>query len=545
MRITLIMLLFLLRLYSSLHGKSHEDWSQNLSLYEVNLRQYSDSGSFNDFSSHLDRLQEMGVGILWFMPIHPIGEQNRLGNLGSYYSVKDYLDVNPEHGTQDDFKALVQDIHSRGMYVIIDWVANHTSWDNVLTVEHPEWYSTNNQGQFVPPPGTNWSDVIELDYSKPDLRRYMIDAMKFWISEFGVDGFRFDAVSFVPTDFWTEANEELKTVKPDIFLLAEGDGPDWHSAGFDMTFGWGLYGFGGGVLKRIADGENTAGHLSSFIASEQRTYGTDYRLYFTSNHDENSWHGTTSELFGHAVEVFSVISATIPGMPLIYSGQEAGLDKRLLFFDKDPIEWKEHSNTEIFTKLLAFKKRNQALWTGAAGGSLKRIRTSAGNSVYVFLREKERHRVLVAANLTDQSQDITFSGSSHFGEYENVFSEHSKSFESGTSLALSAWDYAVYESLADSDVKTVTAPSLFELGQNYPNPFNPVTRIPFSLSQPSRVTLTLIDVSGSVVRKIQLGEKEPGSHTFRFDASGLTSGVYLYKLDSGAGSIFKRMLLLH
>ena len=540
-RLSVRLLLALLPVF--LFGQTHEDWSYNLSLYEVNLRQYSESGSFQDFSGHLDRLQAMGAGILWFMPIHPIGEQNRLGNLGSYYSVKNYLDVNPEHGTLDDFKTLVEDIHSRGMYVIIDWVANHTSWDNDLTREHSEWYVQEN-GQFIPPPGTNWSDVIELDFEQPGLRRHMIDAMKFWITETGIDGFRCDAVSFVPLNFWTQAIEELKSVKPDLFLLAEGDGTEWYTAGFDMTFGWGLYGFGGGVLKRIADGENNAGHLNSFLAAEKRSYGTGGRLYFTSNHDENSWHGTTTELFGGAAGVFAVISATIPGMPLFYSGQEAGLDKRLLFFDKDQIGWQEHPNMGLYTTLLHLKRENPALWNGGQGGSHTRIRTSAGNSVYAFLRERDDNRVLVAANLTDQNQDFTLSGSSYFGDYNNVFSGETKIFEAGSSLTLPAWGYAVYESEIDSGIRSEPAPSRFELGQNYPNPFNPETRIPFTVSKSSTVSLSIIDAGGRIVRTVELGEKEPGSHSVRLDASGLPSGVYLYLLQAGNQMITKRMLVV-
>lgn len=339
-------------------AQSHQDWSYNLSVYEVNVRQYTAAGTFAAFETHLDRLQEMGAGILWFMPIHPIGQRNRLGSLGSYYSVRDYLGVNPEFGTLDDFKMLVQKIHDRGMYVIMDWVANHTSWDNPLTIEHPEWYVKDANGNFIPPPGTNWSDVIELNFAQQGLRNYMINAMKFWVEEVGVDGFRCDAVSFVPQDFWREAITQLKAVKPDIFMLAEGDGRAWHDAGFDMTFAWGLYGFGNGVLKRIVDRVDNAVSLNGYATAERTNYpASAYRLYFTSNHDENSWHGTTAELFGDAAEMFAVLTATFNGLPLIYSGQEAGLDKRLRFFDKDQILWRDHPNADLYKTLLHLKRQ--------------------------------------------------------------------------------------------------------------------------------------------------------------------------------------------
>ena len=218
---SIILLLLFIPIKSS-WGQTHLDWSYNLSIYEVNTRQFTSDGTFDAFSTHLDRLQDMGVGILWFMPVHPIGEQNRLGSMGSFYSVKDYLDVSSDYGTLSDFKDLVDEIHARDMYVIIDWVPNHTSWDNVLTTEHPEWYTKDSDGNFVPPAGTNWTDVIDLDYEQQGLREYMIDALKFWVDSAGVDGFRFDAVDYLPDDFMAQMTDSLKKHKPDILLLAEG-----------------------------------------------------------------------------------------------------------------------------------------------------------------------------------------------------------------------------------------------------------------------------------------------------------------------------------
>ena len=228
----------------------YTDWTYNQSMYEVNIRQYTPEGTFEAFTEHLPRLKEMGVGILWLMPIHPIGEINRAGSLGSYYSVKDYYRINPEFGTMNDFKELVIKAHELDMYVIIDWVANHTSWDNSLTLTNPEFY-VQEDGNFIPPPGTDWADVIELDYTNQDLRDYMIKALKYWTKETGIDGFRFDAVDFVPNSFWQDATDELLTLKKDIFLLAEGAGIKYHNLGFHMDYNWELYGWGNGLMKRI------------------------------------------------------------------------------------------------------------------------------------------------------------------------------------------------------------------------------------------------------------------------------------------------------
>ncbi|MBN1895882.1 T9SS type A sorting domain-containing protein [bacterium] len=530
----------------SARAQDHRDWSCNLGIYEVNVRHYTPQGTFNAFQEHLDRLQEMGAGILWMMPIHPIGLQNRLGTLGSYYSVRDYLDVNPEFGTLDDFRILVRDIHDRVMFVILDWVANHTSWDNHLTADHPEWYVRDGLGNFIPPPGTNWSDVIELDFSKQGLRNYMIDAMKFWALEMNVDGFRCDAVEFVPVDFWEEAIAALKAAKPGLFFLAEGDGPQWHQAGFDATYGWGLYGFGSGILKQLADGAVNAAGLSSYAASEKSRFPPDaYRMYFTSNHDENSWYGTAGELFGDAAECFAVLTATLGGMPLIYSGQEAGLDKRLRFFDKDTIEWADHANADLYTKLLDLRKENQALWNGDRGGPLQRVLTSDNAAVYAFMREKNGDRIFEVLNLSDEESDITLKGTSFAGIYRNTFSGDTMVLNGGDSLTLEAWGYRVYEVIESSAAGCAPAsPCSFHLMQNHPNPFNSFTKIPYSLCASEAIKLSLFDLTGRKLRVLDSGAKKPGSYAVGLDATGLSSGVYLYRLQAGKQTDTKRLLLL-
>ena len=527
------------------HAQGHEEWSRSLAIYEVNVRQYTPEGTFDAFAQHLDRLQELGVGILWFMPIHPIGQQNRLGSLGSYYSVRDYLAVNPEFGTLEDFRELVDAAHDRGMYVLMDWVANHTSWDNVLTMEHPEWYVRNSSGQFIPPPGTNWNDVIELDYTKSGLRQWMIDAMLFWVEEVGVDGFRFDAVDYVPEDFWIQANSALLQAKPDIFLLAEGIDPKYHALGFHMTYGWSLYGFGGGYLKEIADGRFApAAYLWGFNSEEKSAFGEAYRMYFTSNHDENSSHGTTRELFGDAEEAFAVLTGTFRGMPLIYSGQEAGLNKRLRFFDKDQIPWRDHPNEALYSALLRLKRENRALWNGRHGGVPTRIPNSNTSDVFSFIREKEGDRVVGVFNLTSEPTEVTLTGEAVAGAYVDPFTGLADTLVQGEMMELGPWEYVIRASSATStDVGHNVRPGSFELGQNYPNPFSSDTTIPYVLESPASVQLTLYDVLGREVHQVSLGLEPAGAGTVSLSAE-LPSGTYFYRLIAGDHAQTRRLSIV-
>jgi cyclomaltodextrinase len=528
-------------------SQSHTDWSYNLSIYEVNVRQYTHSGTFAGFSTHLDRLKNMGVGILWFMPIHPIGVVNRLGTLGSYYSVKDYYGVNSEFGTLDDFKTLVDSIHAKGMYVIMDWVGNHTSWDNDLTVTHPEWYITDGQGNFVPPPGTNWTDVIQLDYSQQGLRDYMIEAMKFWINEVGVDGFRCDAVSFMPLDFWTEAISELKSLKPEIFMLAEDDGAEYQSAGFDMTYGWGYHGFGSGILNNIVAGTNNANNLSGYVNNENTFFSSShYRMYFTSNHDENSWFGTDFEQFGDATEEFIVLTSTFRSMPLIYGGEEAGLNHRLQFFEKDEIIWQAHPFADIYSKLFNLKKVNKALWNGDEGGQLQRVTTTNNPSIFAFLREKQDCKVFEIYNLTNQEKTFTLQGNLYTGSYRDAFSNDSVFFSENTDMTLPPWGYRVYESgsgiiLAQNDETPIND---FTLSQNYPNPFNPTTKIKYSILLPSNVSIKVYNTLGKEIETLVDEYKSAGSYEISFNAKNLSSGVYFYRIITGSYSETNKMLLL-
>lgn len=537
-------IVFLLFISSICAAQGHEAWSYNLNLYEVNTRQYTPSGTFNAFATHLDRLEDMGAGIIWFMPIHPIGTRNRLGTLGSPYAVRDYLAVNPEFGTLDDFKALVDSIHAKGMYVIMDWVANHTAWDNVLTQSNPEWYVTDSQGNFMPPRGTNWSDVIQLDYRQQGLRQYMIDAMTYWIEQVDIDGFRCDAVSFMPGDFWSEAIVKLKQVKPELFMLAEDDATRYQSLGFDASYAWGMYGFGHGVLKRIVDGTGNALDLYNYIANERRIYaGRHYRLYFTSNHDENSWHGTVTELFGNAAEAFAVLTATVNGMQLIYGGQEAGLNKRLAFFTKDVIPWRSHRYAAIYETLLKLKRENRALWNGANGGAFQRVNNNSQH-IFSFVREKEGDKIAAVFNLSPSHSGATIADTLFYGTYIDVFQGDTLTFSQPTNITLSGWAYRLYRQIGTTTAIEEPSPPVadFRLQQNYPNPFNPQTQIGFTLAAPGEIEVSIFNVLGQKITTLFAGKKEAGDHTLSFNAQGLPGGVYIYRIVADKFSAARKMV---
>lgn len=377
---------------------AHPEWSKDASIYEVNIRQYSEEGTFNAFRKDLPRLEAMGVDILWLMPIHPIGEKNRKGPLGSYYSVQDYKAVNPSFGTEEDFKALVSEAHDLGMKVIIDWVANHTAWDSPWT-ENKDWYELDENGNFIPPRGTDWTDVIQLDYENQEMRAAMTDAMEYWVREFGVDGYRCDVAGMVPLDFWKDVRTKLDEIKP-VFMLAEDEGPEMHEA-FDMTYAW-TYAH---IIREIAAGNDDFGTLDSLMEVEETKFPESaYRMYFTTNHDENSWNGTDPGMYGDNFENFAVLSATLDGMPLIYNGQESNLDKQLEFFEKDEIEWKEYEYQAFYTMLFQLKEDNEALWNGQYGGDLNIFESP--EQTYAYKRVKGDDWVFVYLNNSTESINV-------------------------------------------------------------------------------------------------------------------------------------------
>ena len=415
------------------------EWTKNATIYEVNIRQYTPEGTFKAFEKHLPKLKEMGADILWLMPIHPIGELNRKGSKGSYYSVKDYKAVNPEFGTDEDFRSLVNKIHEMGMYVIIDWVANHTSWDNIWTETNPEFFNRDSLGNFFPPV-EDWSDVIDLNYENKDLWNSMNDALEYWVREFNIDGYRCDVAAMVPNEYWKQLRPKLDAIKP-VFMLAEAHEPELHENGFDMTYNWQLK----DVMNDIAKGAKDVSALDQHIKDEDSLYAQhDYRMTFTTNHDENSWNGTVFERLGEAVETFAVLTNMIEGMPLVYSGQEAGLDKALEFFEKDEIEWKEHRLREVYTTLFNLKEENKALWNGIHGGQLERINTNDDNSIFAFVREKDGNKIFAVFNFSPESKKVEINDSKIAGSYKQLFSENGLNVENEFSNELGAWEYKVF-----------------------------------------------------------------------------------------------------
>jgi glycosidase len=416
----------------------HPEWSRYATIYEVNIRQFTPEGTFAAFLEHIPRLKKMGVDILWLMPVNPIGEKNRKGSLGSYYSVKDYKGINPEFGTLDDFKKLVEQAHQEGMKVIIDWVANHSSWDNPWITEHPDWYKKDSLGNILSP--FDWTDVAQLNYDNKDLRAGMIDALKYWIRETDIDGYRCDVAGMVPVDFWESARAELDQVKP-VFMLAEAEEPQHHIRAFDMSYAWELH----HILNSIAKGEKNANAIEAYFNKQDTLYPADaYRMLFTSNHDENSWNGTEFERMGEASICMAVLTATLPGMPLIYSGQESAFNERLRFFEKDTIDWKDYRLEPFYQKLFTLKHAYQPLWNGSWGGGMERVPTSADSTVFAFIREKEGDRVFVMANLKGQVQEIKLKGISFAGNYKEWFTEEVAAFKKGAVVRLKPWEYKVY-----------------------------------------------------------------------------------------------------
>ncbi len=419
-------------------GFTHVEWSKDAVIYEVNVRQFTPEGTFDAFEEHLPRLKEMGIDILWLMPIHPIGEKNRKGGLGSYYSVKDYKAVNPEFGNMNDFVKLVDKAHELGMYVILDWVANHTAWDNKMIKDHPEWYTKDSLGNFISP--FDWSDVVDLNFENEALQDYMIGALKFWIEEANIDGYRCDVAGMVPVEFWDKARAELDKIKP-VFMLAEAEEVKHHKNAFDMSYGWEFH----HIMNEIAKGNKNANDAGNYFIKNDTVYPEDaYRMYFTSNHDENSWNGTEFERMGDAAETFAVFSFIIPGMPLIYSGQETALNKRLAFFEKDTIIWGEIELEMFYKNLIQIKKKNKALWNGTSGGKLIRINSSDNENVFAFVREKEENKIFAIFNFSAEIKDINLKGDKFIGEYLDVFSGEETRFSVNEIFVIESWAYSVF-----------------------------------------------------------------------------------------------------
>ncbi len=426
---------------------NYPEWGKNAVIYEVNVRQYTPEGTFKSFEANLPRLKELGVDILWIMPINPIGIVDRKipdgykESLGSYYSVKDYKGINPEFGTEADFKALVTKAHEMGFKVIVDWVANHSSRDNAWITEHPDWYVQDSTGKILAP--FDWTDVAKLNYKNNDMRAAMIDAMKYWVVNCDIDGFRCDVAGEVPVDFWDTCRVELEKVKP-MFMLAENeDHPELCAKAFDMNYGWTMH----STMHKVAQGKDSVVQISrQVIKMDSILPKNAFQMNFITNHDENSWNGTAAEKFGAGENAFAVLTYTLPGMPLIYSGQEAGLNKRLKFFTKDTIDFKVADYSPFYKKLNALKHGSEALWNPPYGGIFEQVKNTEPTKVLSFIREKGDSRVVVIVNLSNEKVTVNLKGDKADGEYKDVFSNADFTINStNLNLTLEPWGYWVME----------------------------------------------------------------------------------------------------
>ncbi len=419
----------------------HPAWARDAVIYQINTRQFTPEGSFRAAEAQLPRLKKLGVDILWLMPVQPIGQLHRKGSLGSPYAVQDYLAVNPEFGTLDDLKRFIQGAHGLGMHVILDWVPNHTAWDNVLVKRHPDWYEHDDQGRMQPTPWYDWEDIIDLDYSKPGLRRYMAQAMQYWVRDVGVDGYRVDAAGLTPLDFWEQVGRELRAIKP-VFLLAEWESRDMHARAFDASYAWSWW----DTMKLIAEGRADANALHPYYAWNRKFYPRDaYRMLYTTNHDKNAWEGTEFEVFGPALDAVTALSFVSEGMPMIYNGQEAGNTKRLAFFERDPIAWKEGApQAAFYRRLIALKKSQAALWNGAEGGVMEPVNNDAPKQVLSFVRAQGASKVLAVFNLSAQALTVKLSGARVAGRYKDFDGGSSIELQDGSAIDLPAWGYRIF-----------------------------------------------------------------------------------------------------
>lgn len=412
-----------------------KDWIYATNIYEVNLRQYTKEGTFTAFARHLPRLKDMGVQTLWFMPITPISEKEKKGTLGSYYACSNYTAVNPEFGTLEDFKHLVNYAHKLDMKVIIDWVANHTGWDHVWTRKHPEWYEREPDGAFRRASGMD--DIIELDFRNTDMRKAMIEAMKFWVRKCGIDGFRCDLAFWVELDFWLQAIPQVNELKPQLWL-AEADSLDHHAymQVFDIAYTWTWM----HQTEKWVKERRPLKELTKVLDRYETAPGL--KAWFTSNHDENSWNGSEYDKYGEAAMALAVHSCTWPGIPLIYSGQELPNKKRLQFFDKDVIEWKRHCALhEFYQTLLHLHHDHPAL---RADSDVFQLHTTWDSRVLAYLRKKERQEVIVLLNLSDLPVLFEMLDRWVTGSFREVFSHRENNFSLNKTFELGKWEWMVW-----------------------------------------------------------------------------------------------------
>ncbi len=487
-------------------GHSMPEWMDSAVVYEVNVRQFSHDGTFAAVEAQLPRLKTLGVDVLWLMPIYPISQTGRLGSLGSYYAVADYTGINSEYGDAADLHSLIDVAHEQGFKVVLDWVANHTGLDHVWLSAHRNdgWFVEQN-GDLVHPNG--WNDVAQLNYDNADMRAAMIDAMQYWVDIFDVDGFRCDYATGVPKSFWEAASAQINSNKQ-LFMLAEDEmNGDFLDQAFDANYGWSfkdsfnsLAGLGFGV-----------GGLDALVQNRLLNDPSDSApLLFITNHDENSWNGTEYERLGADVKVMTVLYFTLPGIPLVYNGQEVSFNRALAFFDKDEIDWSGKANTAL-KRMIELKRSNSALDVGVASGTYTRLQPSVANSsVLAFVRAKGNDRVFVAANISGMAQTVTLNVGANSGAYREVMLNTLFTMPRSLTITIPANGYRVFSSKTAGG-KTVAVSSMK----------TSVSKVTVRVGKSARVAVTL---SPSFVSNPALTWSSSNSKVATVSSSGVIVG---------------------
>ena len=422
--------------------KQHPEWLYDAVLYEMNVRQLTPEGTLRAAADRLEFLKELGVDAIWLMPIYPIGKAGRKGELGSYYSIRDYCRINPEMGTMKDFDAFVRKAHKLGMKVLLDWVANHTARDAKWVTDKPaDWYEREEDGSPKVP--WDWTDTAKLNYANHAVWQGQQEAMRYWVEKHGVDSFRCDMAMLVPIEFWHETARLLRQVKPDLFLLAEAEQQNLFDEGtFNACYGWEVH----HLMNDVAQQKCRLWPLRDWIYADPAKYPRHaVRMNFTSNHDENSWSGSEFERMGAAREVMAVLSFLWPqSLPLIYTGQEVGYDHSFAFFDRDPIpHYAANEATAFYRQLTALKHENPALRSGELGGEVIEIRNNAEDCLMVMVREVAGNRVVAELNLSPYAIHADYHTGIYAGIYRNAMTGAEEELSSHVERDLAPWSYRI------------------------------------------------------------------------------------------------------
>lgn len=436
-------------LYKALQPKEetipsrHPEYAYYSTIYEINMRQFTPEGTFCAAEKHLPELKNLGVDILWVMPIQEIGVVGRKGTLGSYYAIQDYCSFNHEFGTRADFEHFVATAHDMGFIVILDWVANHTAPDSKWT-EKDGWHYRDENGNLMVQ--YDWTDIAKLNYDNQDMRAEMKRCMRWWVDSIGIDGFRCDVAGEIPTDFWNDAYADLRADYPSLFSLAENEDKAYEltETAFDMYYGWTLH----RLMNEVAQGKNTVeGLWEYFQGCDTLDRHHAIRMNFTSNHDENTWAGTEFERMGNGSMAFAAFTYVIPGMPLIYTGQEYALDHRLEFFEKDSFPRKHCPQFPMYQDLNALRKANPALWSPEAGAPMVRVEN---NNPVIFscarqltLNDGTVNTVLGIFNFSAKEQEVVLQTADYQGDYTCICGQKVSVGEEDY-IVLQPWEWLIY-----------------------------------------------------------------------------------------------------